>query len=457
MIPDIMEAVYAVTIAFFAVGLLRMGNPKTANSGILWAGIAMAFSIAITFLMPGLSNILLIIPAIMIGALVGWVAADKVAVVNMPQMVAIYNGMGAGAASSIAAIELLGPGGGLFEMSIAAAGAVIGNVSIAGSMIAFLKLQGWIRERPITFPAQQPLNAAILVISIVFVSLYLGNFSSSISVTDALALFFLFSLVYGVMMAIPIGGADMPVLISLFNAMTGLAVSLDGYLLSSFAMLVAGIFVGAAGIILTIAMARAMNRSIHAVLFGVFGKKLEEGRQVMGSIKITTAEDAAILIGYSKLVGIVPGFGMAAAQAQFRVRELADMLQSRGIKVIFGIHPVAGRMPGHMNVLLAEAGIKYEYLVDLEDANRLFPDVDVALVIGANDVVNPAARVPGSALYGMPILDVDRAKNVIVLKRGTGRGFAGIENDLFYSARTKMLYGDAQDTLSKLIQELKKI
>ncbi|MEM0159036.1 MAG: NAD(P)(+) transhydrogenase (Re/Si-specific) subunit beta, partial [Thermoplasmataceae archaeon] len=252
-------------------------------------------------------------------------------------------------------------------------------------------------------------------------------------------------------------GADMPVLISLYNAMTGVAVGLEGFALSNYAMVIAGILVGAAGTILTLAMARAMNRSVGSILAGGFGKVVEGNRKLPGNIKTIGAEDVAILLAYARSVAIVPGFGMASAQAQFRVRELADMLISKGVRVFFAIHPVAGRMPGHMNVLLAEAGIPYDLIEDLDDANREFQDVDVAMVIGANDVVNPAAKIQGTALYGMPILEVDRSKNVIVLKRGSGKGFSGIENDLFYMDKTRMLYGDAQETISKVIQELKKL
>ncbi len=453
---DFSQPVYVVTVAFFIVGLHRMANPRTARSGILWAGIAMALSILVTFFIPGISNLVLIIPAILIGAVIGWYAARKVSMVNMPQMVAIYNGMGAGAASAIASIELLRFSASQFNLDIALAGAMIGNVSIAGSLIAFLKLQGWFPQRPVTFRLQQPLNMAVLLLSV-----YLGVAALvpglNLLPFGALVPFFIASSVYGIMMALPIGGADMPVLVSLFNAMTGIAVGLDGFSISNFAMVVAGILVGAAGTILTMAMAKAMNRSVGNILFGAFGKVQEESRELKGSLKPIGNDDVAVMLAYAGKVAIVPGFGMAAAQAQFRVRELLDILQEKGISVFFAIHPVAGRMPGHMNVLLAEAGVPYELMVDLDDANRDFQAVDVSLVIGANDVVNPAARVRGTVLYGMPILDVDKSASIIVLKRGRGKGFAGIENDLFYLDKTRMLYGDAQDTVSKLIQELKKL
>ena len=454
---DITQPIYVLTIAAFVIGLIRMGNPATARSGILWAGIAMAFSIGATFFVPGLSNLVLIFTAILIGAVIGFIAARKVAIVDMPQMVAIYNGMGAGAASSIAAIELIRFGTSSFNLTIAMVGAIIGNVSIAGSVIAFLKLQGWIRQKPIIFTLQQVANLIVAAVGVSFGILFLTHYSLLISYRSALIPFFILTIGYGFLMALPIGGADMPVLISLYNAMTGIAVGLEGFAISNYAMVVAGILVGAAGTILTLAMATAMNRSVVAILAGGFGKVQEENRTVSGNLKPISSEDVAVMLAYASTVAIVPGFGMASAQAQFKVRDLSDMLIAKGIKVFFAIHPVAGRMPGHMNVLLAEAGVPYDLLEDRDEANRAFQDVDVSLVIGANDVVNPAARISGTALYGMPILDVDKSKNVVVLKRGAGRGFAGIENDLFYMDKTKMLYGDAQESISKVIQELKKL
>ncbi len=453
---DLTDPIYIVTVSALVVGLIRMGNPSTARSGILWAGIAMAFAILVTFFVPGISNLLLIVPAVVIGAVIGYVAARKVAIVDMPQMVAIFNGMGAGAASSIAAIELIKlVSTSSFNTTIAFAGAIIGDISIAGSIIAFLKLQGWIQQKPIIFKLQQPINLLVLAISLFFGIGYLIGYR--VIDINPMIPFFILSIGYGFMMALPIGGADMPVLISIYNAMTGIAVGLEGFALANYAMVVAGILVGAAGSILTIAMATAMNRSVGNILLGGFGKTTADQRTIAGNLKPISAEDVAVMLAYSTQVAIVPGFGMASAQAQFKVRDLSDMLIARGIKVFFGIHPVAGRMPGHMNVLLAEAGVSYDLLMGQDEANRAFQDVDVSLVIGANDVVNPAARITGTALYGMPILDVDKSKNIIVLKRGQGKGFSGIENDLFYMDRTKMLYGDAQASISKIILELKKM
>jgi NAD(P) transhydrogenase subunit beta len=328
---------------------------------------------------------------------------------------------------------------------------VIGAVSFAGSLIAFLKLQGWLRAKPITFPGQQPVNLAVLGLAVVFGILLVAH-----PVPFALTLFFGLALAFGFLMAMPIGGADMPVVISLFNALTGIAVAMDGFALTNYAMVVAGTLVGAAGSLLTILMARAMNRSIGNVLFGAFGATEEVGGPMVGSMKPIEAEDVAVMMAYAQKVIIAPGYGMAVAQAQHKVKELMDVLESKGVQVKFAIHPVAGRMPGHMNVLLAESGVPYDRLLDRDEVNPEFPSADVVLVIGANDVVNPAARRAGSPLQGMPILDVDGAKNVIVLKRGQGKGFAGVENDLFYKDNARMLYGDAQATVGKLVQALKK-
>ena len=464
MALDIYDPVYIITVIFFIVGLHRMTHPRTARSGIVWAGGAMALAVVVTFLYPGMHNIALIVVGIAIGGSIGWIAAKRVAMTNMPQMVAIYNGMGGGAAGAIAAVELLknaaslaapSPGLGLLSTSaLAITGAAIGSVSISGSVIAFLKLQGWMRQRPIKFPGQQPVNILVLLLAIAFGVLVLYPHALGF---NTLLPFFLLAIGYGILMTLPIGGADMPVVISLYNALTGLAVAMDGFALENFAMVVAGTLVGAAGSLLTLLMARAMNRSIGNVLFSAFGAKEEEATGIVGTMKPIQPEDAAVMLAYANSVIIAPGYGMAVAQAQQKVKELTDLLESKGVTVKFAIHPVAGRMPGHMNVLLAEAGVPYDHLFDRDEINAEFPSTDVVLVIGANDVVNPAARRQGSALAGMPILDVDKAKNVIVLKRGQGRGFSGIENELFYGENTKMLYGDAQETVAKVIQELKKL
>ncbi len=451
--PNLIEAVYFLTAFLFIMGLRRMSHPATARQGIVWAGVAMLLAVAVTFLWPGLRNHGLMLLAIALGGGGAWVLAGRVAMTDMPQMVAVYNGMGGGAAGAIAAVELLrGEVVGLGFVVLAVLGGLIGAVSFSGSLIAFAKLQRLLRERPIVFPAQQGVNLTVLAGALLLGALLLGTPSPA-----TIGLFFLAALAFGVLMTLPIGGADMPVVISLYNALTGLAVAFEGFAINNMAMIVAGTVVGAAGTLLTQLMAKAMNRSLANVLFGAFGAEEEAASAVQGSLKPIDVEDAAIMLAYANKVIVVPGYGMAVAQAQHKLKELMDLLEERGVEVKFAIHPVAGRMPGHMNVLLAEAGVPYERLYDLEEINPEFATADVALVIGANDVVNPAARRPGTPLYGMPILDVDQAKNVLVVKRGRGKGFAGIENELFYMDHTRMLYGDAQAVVNRLVQELKQV
>ncbi len=444
------QAVYILTVFFFILGLRRMSHPKTARSGVVWAGVAMLAAVLVTFLTPGFSNWWLMLIALALGGTVAYLAAKRVAMTDMPQMVAIYNGMGGGAAGAIAAVELLrGPGGvGLAALSVA--GALIGAISFTGSIIAFLKLQGWMRQRPITFPAQQLVNGLFFL-----VTLSLGVVMLFTQPAWVVIAFFTLMLIFGVMMTLPIGGADMPVVISLYNAMTGIAVAFDGFALPNAAMIVAGTVVGAAGTLLTLMMARAMNRSLGSVLFGAFGAVEQDG-EVEGSLKPIEADDVAAMMAYAGKVVVAPGYGLAVAQAQHKVKELMEQLEAKGVTVKFAIHPVAGRMPGHMNVLLAEAGVPYDRLVDMEDINPEFESTDVVLVIGANDVVNPAAHRKGSPLYGMPILEVEHAHNVIVMKRGQGKGFAGVENELFYGDNAHMLYGDARESVGKLVQALKR-
>ena len=454
----VIDPVYIATIFFFIIGLQRMSHPLTARSGIVWAGVAMLIATLVTFLTPGLTNFALIAIGIVIGGGFGYIAAKRVAMTGMPQMVALFNGMGGGAAACISAIVLLGTVNA--TSSLAVTGGIIGAVSFAGSIIAFLKLQGWMRPRPITFPGQQGINTLVLALALItgsFLVLHPAGIPATIGLN--LPLFFLLALLFGVLMTLPIGGADMPVVISMFNAFTGLAVALDGFSFATpnFAMVIAGIIVGAAGSLLTLNMAKAMNRSLTNVFFGAFGATEEEGVQIQGSMKPVEVDDVAIMLAYADKVIIAPGYGMAVAQAQQKVKELTDVLERRGIQVKFAIHPVAGLMPGHMNVLLAEAGVAYDHLFDRDEINLEFTGTDVVLVIGANDTVNPAAHRQGSPLFGMPVLEVEQAKNVIVLKRGQGRGFAGIENDLFYRDNTRMLYGDAQETVGKLVQALKKL
>ncbi len=457
-VQDAIDAVYVVAVLVFILGLKAMSGPSTARRGIVYAGMAMLLAVVVTFLSPGLSNFLLIFVGVAIGGLGGWYWARVVKMTAMPQMVAMFNGMGGGSAAAIAAVELLSSLSNRTTAALSVAGAVIGSISIAGSIIAFLKLQGWMTSKPVVLPARQFLNTGVLVVGVGF------GIYAFVALSPVLFLpFYVLLLLYGILLTLPIGGADMPVVISLFNALTGIAVGLDGFALvngplgdAGYAMVIAGVLVGAAGSLLTFLMAKAMNRSVSNVFFSAFGAIEEKGVQVQGQLKPIDAADAAIQMAYANQVIIVPGYGMAVAQAQQKVKELADLLEAKGVGVKFAIHPVAGRMPGHMNVLLAEAGISYDKLFDRDEINAEFPATDVALVIGANDVVNPAAHRQGSPLYGMPILDVEQARSVIVIKRGQGKGFAGIENDLFYRDNCHMLYGDAQAAVGSLVSELKK-
>ena len=456
-VGDAINAVYVVAVLVFILGLKALSGPTTARRGILYAGVAMLLAVLATFFSPGLSNFALIAIGVLVGGLGGWYWARVVKMTAMPQMVAIFNGMGAGAAAAIAAVELLGHLARNATAALSVAGGVIGSISIAASLIAFAKLQGWLPSRPIVLPARQVVNTGVLVVGAAF-----GVYALVVLSTFWLLPFYVLLLLYGVLLTLPIGGADMPVVISLTNALTGIAVGLDGFALvngplgdAGYAMVIAGVLVGSAGSLLTVLMARAMNRSISNVFFGAFGAVEETGGEVRGQLKPIEASDVAVMMEYATQVIIVPGYGMAVAQAQQKVKELADLLEAKGVSVKFAIHPVAGRMPGHMNVLLAEAGIAYEKLFDRDEINAEFPATDVALVIGANDVVNPAAHRQGSPLFGMPILDVEQAKNVVVIKRGQGKGFAGIENDLFYRDNCHMLYGDAQAAVGKIVTSLK--
>ncbi|HTT45023.1 MAG TPA: NAD(P)(+) transhydrogenase (Re/Si-specific) subunit beta [Thermoplasmata archaeon] len=463
-VGDLIDAVYVVAVLVFILGLKALSGPETARRGILYAGLAMLIAVVVTFLSPGLSNFAWIALGVAMGGLGGYYWARVVKMTAMPQMVAMFNGMGGGAAAAIAAVELYtvlpqtATGSLQITAALSVAGAVIGSISIAGSMIAFLKLQEWMPSKAIVFPARQVTNMAVLIVGVACGVLALITWN-----VFWLLPFYVLLVLYGILLTIPIGGADMPVVISLFNALTGIAVGIDGFALvngplgdAGYAMVIAGTLVGASGSLLTFLMAKAMNRSVSNVFFSAFGAVEETGTQMKGSLKPIEASDVAVQMQYANQVIVAPGYGMAVAQAQGKVKELADLLEARGVPVKFAIHPVAGRMPGHMNVLLAEAGISYDKLFDRDEINAEFPNTDVVLVIGANDVVNPAAHREGSALYGMPILDVENAKNVIVIKRGKGKGFAGIENDLFYRDNCHMLYGDAQKAVGELVSALKK-
>jgi NAD(P) transhydrogenase subunit beta len=455
--PDlIIQASYFVTAVLFIVGLKRMSSPVTARSGILWAGAGMAVATLITFLYPGLTNYGLILPAMFVGGGLAWWSGKRVAVTDMPQMIALYNGMGGGAAAAIAAVELYrGEATSYATTTLAVAGGIIGAVSFSGSAIAFGKLQGLI-TKSVRFRGQQILNLLVLAAAVVLGAVVAAHVNATPAVVSS---FFVLALILGLTMTLPIGGADMPVVISLYNALTGLAVAFEGFVLNNAAMIIAGTVVGSAGTLLTQLMARAMNRSLGNVLFSGFGDTggAPTG-EVSGSLKPIEASDVGVMMAFAQKVIIVPGYGMAVAQAQHKIWELAQLLIDRGVTVKFAIHPVAGRMPGHMNVLLAEAGVPYDLIADLEEINAEFETADVALIIGANDVVNPVARTDKSSpIYGMPILNADKAKNVIVIKRGKGAGFSGIENALFYLDNTRMLYGDAQKAGAELIQAIKAV
>jgi len=458
-LPLLVKASYFAAALLFILGIKRMASPLTARSGIQWAGAGMVLATVATFFYQdengiGMHNIGLILLALAISVSAAWISGKKVAMTDMPQMVALYNGMGGGSAAAIGAVELLrfsarGQAPSQTALVLGVVGALIGSISLTGSIIAWAKLDGRMDKR-FTFPGQQWFNGLVFLAAIAL------GIASIITLQQPLIIgFFVCALAVGVLMTLPIGGADMPVVISLYNALTGLAVAFEGYVLGIEALIIAGMVVGAAGTMLTQLMAKAMNRSITSVLFGSFGQT-GEAMEITGAQKPIEAGDVAAMMAYAERVVIVPGYGLAVAQAQHKVWELTQQLIKRGVKVKFAIHPVAGRMPGHMNVLLAEAGVPYDLIADMDDINPEFPNTDVSLVIGANDVVNPVAKTdPASPIYGMPILDVSLSKNTIVIKRGKGTGFAGIENALFYADNTRMLYGDGAAAVGQLISELK--
>ena len=451
---NLIEASYFLAAVLFIFGLKRMSSPVTARGGIIWAGAGMFLATIVTFLFPGMDNYILMMVAIAIGGVAAWYSGKKVAMTDMPQMIALYNGMGGGAAAAISAVELFGGNEhGMTFSVLAVLGGMIGSVSFSGSLIAFAKLQGILRKN-YRFPGQQFFNMILMAATLVAGGMIVMHQGGS----DAVIAFFVLALVLGVTMTVPIGGADMPVVISLYNALTGLAVAFEGFVLQNAAMIIAGTVVGAAGSLLTQLMAKAMNRSLGNVLFSGFGDTVSEGTAVEGAMKPIEAADVGVMMAFADKVLIIPGYGMAVAQAQHKVWELTKLLIDRGVDVKFAIHPVAGRMPGHMNVLLAEAGVPYDIIYDQDEINSEFATADVALIIGANDVVNPVARTdPSSPIFGMPILNADYAKNVVVVKRGQGAGFSGIENALFFLDHTRMLYGDGQEMASELIQAVKSI
>jgi NAD(P) transhydrogenase subunit beta len=459
---NVSNLLYLITIVTFILALRFLSNPAHARRGNQIGAVGMLVAVVVTWVKTGGTSWWALVLGMLLGGGFGAYAARKVKMTAMPQMVALFNGVGGGAASLIALAELhrILPEPGRPKLDIGAAIALsglIGAISFAGSMVAFAKLQELIKGRPITYPGQKIGNLVLLGacfgLGVALVSGVQDEWLLWAVVGGAAA--------FGVLFVLPIGGADMPVVISLLNAFTGLAVAVGGFELENNVLIVSGMLVGASGTLLTLLMGRAMNRSIANVLFGAFGQVSAEAAAAAagdggGTVRSASAEDVAVMLAYAHKVVFVPGYGLAVAQAQHDVRQLADLLEEKGVEVTYAIHPVAGRMPGHMNVLLAEANVPYPQLKEMDEANPEFPRTDVAVVVGANDVVNPDARSnQGSPIYGMPILNVDDAQTVVVLKRSMNPGFAGIENPLFYNPKTVMLFGDAKASITKLIQDVK--
>jgi NAD(P) transhydrogenase subunit beta len=451
---------YIVSFALFIYGLMGLTGPRTAVRGNLIAAAGMGLAVLATVLIPGVSNWVLIVLGVVIGTVLGVPAAKRVKMTAMPQMVALFNGVGGGAVALIAWVEFRSTDGfsgePAYVMVASLFGAIVGSVSFWGSLVAYGKLQGLLPGRPISLgkPQQVVNGLALLAALACALAIGFGN-DAELLIIGTLV----FAAALGLLVVLPIGGADMPVVISLLNAATGLSAAAAGLALNNTAMIVAGMIVGASGSILTNLMAKAMNRSIPAIVAGGFGGGggTAPGRELGDkTVRETNAADAAVQMAYANQVVVVPGYGMAVAQAQHTVRDMAKLLEDKGVEVKYAIHPVAGRMPGHMNVLLAEADVPYEQLKEMDEINGEFNRTDVALVIGANDVTNPAARSdPNSPIHGMPILNVDQSKSVIVLKRSMSPGFAGIENELYYSPGTAMLFGDAKSSIESVIEELK--
>jgi len=463
MSANAVNLLYLVTIVCFVLALRFLSSPATARRGNWIGAVGMAVAIVATLFKPGVHITWEMPVAAAIGSIFGAVAARRVKMTAMPQMVALFNGVGGGAAALVAIAEfhLLAPEPGHIHGDVSVAvllSAFIGSISFSGSLIAFAKLQELIQGRPIVWPGQKVGNAVLFVACLVLGAAILAGSEQQwllwVMVVGALA--------FGVLFVLPIGGADMPVVISLLNAFTGLAAAATGFELSNNVLIVSGMLVGASGTMLTLLMGRAMNRSITNVLFGAFGQVSAAGAGAAttdgGTVRATTADDVAVMLAYANKVVVVPGYGMAVAQAQHDVRALADILEEKGIEVTYAIHPVAGRMPGHMNVLLAEANVPYPQLKEMDEANTEFSRTDVSLVIGANDVVNPDARGnAGSPIYGMPILNVDQSRATVVLKRSMNPGFAGIDNPLFVDPKTVMLFGDAKESVLKLAAGVKNL
>ncbi len=454
------DAAYLVAALCLIVGIKRLSHPRTARSGNLIGAAGMAIAVGFTFAIEEIDRYWLMLVGIAIGAVIGVVSARRVRMTAMPQMVALFNGVGGGAAALIAAAEFhrRAPDPGRLSADVVVGilfSAVVGSVSFWGSLIAFGKLQELLPGRPLVFRGQNLFNAVLGIALVALVVL-------TVTTEDGLWLVLLFGVaaLLGVLFVIPIGGADMPVVISLLNAFTGLAAASTGFVLDNVALIIGGTLVGASGTLLTVLMSRAMGRPLQQTLFGAFGAAPAAAAMAAassdGTVRTASADDIAVMLAYARRVVFVPGYGLAVAQAQHDVRNLAELLEHRGVDVRYAIHPVAGRMPGHMNVLLAEANVPYDELFEMEQINPEFPQTDVVVVVGANDVVNPAARNQrGSPIYGMPILDVDKAHNVVVIKRSMSPGFAGVDNPLFYDPKTVMLFDDAKQAVEKLVAAVK--
>jgi H+-translocating NAD(P) transhydrogenase subunit beta len=462
VLPTTIQLSYLVSTGLFFWGLKQLGSPATARNGNLLASIGMLIAIVATLLDHQVVNYVSIFVALGIGSAIGVIGAQRVAMTDMPQMVGLLNGLGGASSALIAVAEfyrLVETGNVPIDATITAIlGSLIGGVTFTGSMIAFAKLQGLLPGAPMVFPAMRLVSIGLLV-SFVVGSVALVVTPGSTSIFLGITII---ALVLGILFVIPIGGGDMPVVISLLNSLSGIAASAAGFVVMNNVLIIAGALVGASGLILTAIMCKAMNRSLPSVLFSAFTSVASTVMSKAGGadrpVRSTGAEEGAMMLGYARTVVIVPGYGMAVAQAQHAVRELADQLERKGVDVKYAIHPVAGRMPGHMNVLLAEANVPYSQLYDMDDINAEFDRTDVALVIGANDVVNPDAKTnPGSPIFGMPILEVDRAKNTIVIKRGMSAGYAGVDNELFYQDKTVMLFGNAKEAVASLVAEVKQL
>lgn len=460
---SLLELSYLVAALLFVWGLKLLSHPETARRGNLWAAGGMGLAMLTTLLMHKdlsgngipLTNVWVILASIGVGSVVGWIMAMSVKMTAMPQMVSFYNATGGAASALVALLEFPNAQAGDFSsLLVTILGLIVGAIAFSGSMIAYGKLDGKVGD--IFAGYMKYINIFLLLVTLALGAYLVFSGVPPAELVWGIYLLLALSLLYGVLFVMPIGGADMPVVISLLNALTGVAAAMGGFIYSNEAMILGGILVGAAGMILTILMCNAMNRSLLNVIIGAFGGGGASISHEQGTIKEIQLSDASILLSYSKQVVIIPGYGLAAAQAQHAVHELEMLLESKGVSVRYAIHPVAGRMPGHMNVLLAESDVQYEKLVEMEHINPDMPNVDVAIVIGANDVVNPAAYDdPGSPIYGMPIINAHLAKNIIILKRGMGKGYAGIENFLFFNEKTRMLFGDAKSSLQKLVNEIK--